>query len=163
MQVRLEERDYVNAAWSAALPSRRTVIVLTAASFAVVLAAYFGWRAGYLRESIIAACVWLFGMAGAIIGHLVSILPKAKRVFRQQQELQRPYELTWNETGLSVVGNTGTSTTPWTDFHKARELNDQFMLFLSDAVFVMVPKRAFPDEAIMRDFRALLRQNVSAG
>ena len=160
MRIQLDERDYVNAAWAAAMPTRRIVVVLAAASFSVVLGAYLGWRAGYMRESIVAICVWFFGLAGAVIGHLVTIPPKAKRVFRQQQALQRPYELTWNDGAVSVVGSTGTSTTPWTDFHKARELNDQFLLFLSDAAFLMVPKRAFPDEAVMCDFRALLKRNV---
>jgi hypothetical protein len=31
---------------------------------------------------------------------------------------------------------------------------------LSDAVFFMIPKRAFPDEALIRDFRALTMARI---
>lgn len=163
LHVKLEEQDYVNAARAAARPSRRTIILLATASALVVVGAFGGWRAGYMREAFIAGFVWFFGLVGAGTGHMLSIAPKAKRVFRQQQGLQRPHEVSWNDVGVTITGQDGQSTTRWADFYKFLELEDQFILFLSDAVFVMIPKRAFPESGLIRDFRDPLQAESSVG
>ena len=153
LQVRLEEEDYVNALRAAARPGVRTMTLLAAASALVVVGAFVGWRAGYMKEVFVAGFVWFGALVGAGIGHMLSIGPKAKRVFRQQQALQRPYEVSWSDVGVTITGEGHTSTTPWADFHKSLEIGDQFILFLSDAIFFMVPKRAFADSSLMREFR----------
>jgi len=160
LRVQLEERDYVKAAQAAARPSVRTVTILAAASALVILGAVIGWRAGYMREAFIAVFVWLVGVIGAWIGHTVSIAPKAKRVFRQQQGLRRPHDVSWNDVGLTISGEDGQSTTRWGDFHKVRELDHQFILFLSDATFLMIPKREFPDSNVMQSFRESVASRI---
>ena len=160
LRVQLEERDYVSATQAAARPSTRTVILFAVASALAIVGAVVGWRAGYEREAFIGGFVWCFGLIGAWIGHMVSIAPKAKRVFRQQQGLRRAHEISWNEVGLTVSGEDGQSTTRWADFHKAREFDDQFLLFLSDAMFLMIPKRAFPDSSLMQSFRESLASRI---
>jgi YcxB-like protein len=160
LHVQLEERDYVNAVQAAARPSVRTVTLLAIASAFVIIGALVGWRAGYMREAIIIRCVWCFGLIGAWIGQMVSIAPKAKRVFRQQKGLRRPHEVSWNAVGLTVSGEDGQSTTRWADFHRVRELDDQFILFLSDAVFVMIPKRTFPDRSLMQSFHESVTSKI---
>jgi len=141
----------------------RTVLALAIASALVIVGAFVGWRAGYMREAFIAGLVWFFSLIGAGIGHMVSIAPKAKRVFRQQQGLRRAHEITWSDIGLTVSGADGQSTTRWADFHRVRELDDQFMLFLSDAVFFMIPKRAFPDSSLMQSFREAVGGRTRGG
>jgi hypothetical protein len=163
VHVQLEERDYVNAAQAAARPSMRTVIALAIASALVIVGAFVGWRAGYMREAFIAGFVWFCGLIGTGIGHMVSIAPKAKRVFRQQQGLRRAHEVSWSDIGLTVSGEDGQSTTRWADFHRVREFDDQFMLFLSDAVFFMIPKRAFPDDSLMQSFRESVGSRIQRG
>ncbi|MGB2713786.1 MAG: YcxB family protein [Vicinamibacterales bacterium] len=161
VHVQLEERDYVRAARAAARPGRRILIALGIGSALVIVGALLGWRAGYMREALIAAFVWFFGLIGAGIGQMLSIAPKAKRVFRQQHGLRRTHEITWTDTGLTVSGEDGQSTTRWTDFHKARELDDQFLLFLSDAIFLMIPKRAFPDSSLLQSFRESIASSIA--
>lgn len=137
----------------------RTAIALAVTSALVIVGAFVAGRAGYMREAFIAGFVWFFGLIGAGIGHMVSIAPKAKRVFRQQRGLRRAHEVSWNHVGLTVSGEDGQSTTRWADFHRVRELDDQFILFLSDAIFLMIPKRAFPDSGLMQSFR----ESVASG
>jgi len=160
LQVQLEERDYVNAARAAAKASKRTIIVLAVASVLVVVAGVVGWRAGYMREAFIAGFVWFFALIGAWIGHMLSVGPKAKRVFRQQHGLRRAHEVSWNDVGLTVTGEDGQATTRWADFHKSRELDDQFILFFSDAAILMIPKRAFTDSGLLRDFRESVARRI---
>ena len=113
-----------------------------------------------MRQALIATFVWFFGLMGAGIGHMVSIAPKAKRVFRQQRGMRRTHEITWSDKGLTVSGEDGQSTTRWTDFHNSRELDDQFILFLSDAIFLMIPKRAFPDSSLLQSFRESIASRI---
>jgi hypothetical protein len=160
LRVQLEERDYVSATQAAARPSTRSVILLAVASALQIVGAVVGWRAGYEREAFIGGFVWCFGLIGAWIGHMVSVTPKAKRVFRQQKGLRRAYEVSWNEVGLTVSGEDGQSTTRRADFHRVREFDDQFLLFLSDAMFLMIPKRTFPDSSLMQSFRELLASRI---
>jgi hypothetical protein len=123
------------------------------ASAFVGVAAYVGWRAGFIREAVISVSTWFFGVIGAWIGHTLTVGPKAKRVFWQQHGLRRPQVVSWNDSGLTVTGEDGQSTIRWRDLHKVRELDDQFTLFLSDVVFLMIPKRAFTDSETLADFR----------
>ena len=160
LQVRLAERDYVKAAQAAARPSTRTVTVFAILSALVGLGIIVGWYAGYIREVFIFGFVWFGGMIGGWLGNALSIAPKAKRVFRQQKGLGRAYEVSWDTVGLRVVGEDGESTTRWSDFYKHRELDELFVLFFSDAVFLMLPKRSFPDSGLLRDFRELVTESV---
>ncbi|HEX5475901.1 MAG TPA: YcxB family protein [Vicinamibacterales bacterium] len=139
------------------------MILLLVASVLVLVGAFVLWRAGNVRDALTTGFVWFFGLAGAGIGQQLSIGPKARRVFRQQRGLQRPYDVSWDELGVAIRGENGQSRFPWTDFHKMRELDDQFMLFLSDAVFLMIPGRAFPDDNLMRDFRRSATDRIPRG
>jgi hypothetical protein len=153
IQVQLEEGDYVRAAQAAAGPSKPTVVGLSVASVLIVLALVVGGRAGFMRQAFVASFVWFFGLGGAWVGHTLSIVTKAKRVFRQQKALQRLYEVSWDGGGLTVAGESSQSTTRWSDFYKLRELDDLFLLYFSDALFLMIPKRAFPESDLVLKFR----------
>jgi hypothetical protein len=160
LHVQLDERDYVSATQAAARPSTRTVTLLAVASALVIVGAVVGWRAGYEREAFIGGFVWCGALIGAWIGQIVSVTLTAKRVFRQQKGLRRAYEVSWNDVGLTVSSEDGQSTTRWADFHRDREFDDQFLLFLSDAMFLMIPKRAFPDSSLMQSFRESLASRI---
>jgi hypothetical protein len=47
-------------------------------------------------------------------------------------------------------------TTTWQQFHKAVELDRQFVLFFSEVMFLMIPKRSLPDETTLDNFRSQL-------
>ena len=153
IRVQLTDRDYVQAAQVAAAPSRVTFIVVAVISALIVAAALVAWDSGYGREAVITVSVWCGIVLGARLGQVLWIPVQARQVFRQQRGLHRPHEVSWNDAGLTTTAEDGTWTIPWADFHKSLELEDQFILFLSDAVFVMLPKRAFQDSGQIDEFR----------
>ena len=160
IRVQLQEQDYVNAAHAAAAPSARGILTLAAVSALVLLVLVVAWRAGYSREAFLATFTGVFALTGAVIGHKVTISRRAKEVFRQQHGLRKPHELLWDERGVTIAAEDSRSSVPWADFHKYRELDDQFVLFLSDAMFFMVPKRAFPDGSLADAFRRVLQDRI---
>ncbi|MBA3948725.1 MAG: YcxB family protein, partial [Acidobacteria bacterium] len=133
------------------------VALLTVVAFGVAIVA---WRAGYERQAFVGVFVWCFGVIGAVIGNALTIGTIARRIYRQQRGLSRTHELSWDDDSLTVRGEDGQSTTRWSEFHKAREVDDLFILFLSDAAFLTIPKRAFPDEPTLDAFRARMLREV---
>jgi hypothetical protein len=153
IRVQLTDGDYVRAVQAAARPSRVTFIVIALISALILAGALVAWDSGYGREAVIAVSVWCGIVLGARVGQILWIPVQARKVFRQQRGLHRPHEVSWNDAGLTTTAEDGTWTISWADFHKSLELEDQFILFLSDAVFVMLPKRAFQDSGQIDGFR----------
>lgn len=93
-------------------------------------------------------------LAGGAIGGAVAyevarrlFLPwRARRLFAQQRSLQRPVQFTWDAEGLSWSSANGSGRTPWSDYVKWRQNEHILLLYHSDALFQMLPKRAFSSD-----------------
>jgi hypothetical protein len=91
------------------------------------------------------------GVLGGVIGWLICYalswlfyLPwKARRMFGQQKSLHETYELAWDDEGLSMRGRLGQGRTPWNDYLKKKENERIVLLYQSDLLFQMLPRRAF--------------------
>ena len=157
---KLEELDYLGAQalhrrWS----KRKTIVVLLLTVGAGVL-------------GVVLWCQGAWSIAGGIIGGLVGgaiggsvvrygYIPwKAKRVFRQQKSLQRQFNLSWNADGVHVKDANGEYSSAWTDFVRWKEDDRLFLLYISDVMFYMIPKHAFPSESLLDEFRTHLARGV---
>ncbi len=86
------------------------------------------------------------------------LLPRqARRIYRQQQSLQRPYRFMVGDDGTQAVSATVTGSHPWSDYTRWIEGPDQFLLYLSDVLFVIIPKRSVPRPD---DLRSILGEKV---
>jgi hypothetical protein len=93
IRVQLTDRDYVQAVQVAAAPSRVTLIVVGLVSALIVAGASVAWDSGYRREAVITVSVWCGIVLGARVGQVLWIRVQARKVFRQQQGLRRPHEV----------------------------------------------------------------------
>jgi hypothetical protein len=146
-----------------------------------ILAAHLAHMASYRFAPLIAAgCALVAGLAfvvpniinpaWALFAALIAVwflaaryvlLPrKARRLYRQRKAFQRPFEVSWDEAGLTMVSSSGTVTTPWSDFLKLREGAGVVLLYLSDTQFHIIPARAFVDTAAADAFAALVRGKI---
>lgn len=135
--------DYVSAAKLHGLWSKRrllTVVGIAIAAGVALLVLHPRWPA-------VAAAGVLGGAIGLLACYALSwsfYLPwKARRMFGQQKSLHETYELEWDEQGLSVHGRLAQSTTPWDAYLKKKENERIVLLYQSDLLFQMLPKRAF--------------------
>ena len=55
--------------------------------------------------------------------------------------LQKPATLTWNEQGVVMQSEYGDARVPWADFRKAREDQRMILLYESDRLYRLIPKR----------------------
>lgn len=160
ISVQLKEQDYLRAVRAVAMPSRRLVAVVVAVSVLLLAATLSRWRTGLTREAIVWPFVWFGAVIGATLVHFVTTHVRARRIFGQQRGLNRPFTIDWDDAGIQISSAQGSVRAPWSDFHKAWEIKDQFLLFTSDAMFVMVPTRAFENDADLEAFRILVSQRI---
>jgi hypothetical protein len=156
IQFQLTEADYV-AAQSLYRPQSGWRRLTFAISIVAVIAAValLWWtdnNALLLLYAAFICCVATY--------NLLWIPWKARRVFRQQKSMQAPATVAWDDNGIHARNDSGEYRHGWSDFIRWREGKTLFVLNLSDVMFLMVPKRAFPDEQTMKGFRVSLRDNV---
>jgi hypothetical protein len=77
--------------------------------------------------------------------------------------MNKSFELVWNDEAISVVSADASFTKSWQDILKARLLDKEILLFLSDVNFLMVPKRSFPDASAISTFEKLLGRVTKFG
>jgi hypothetical protein len=137
------------------------------ALFLTVVGAFFSWSLPrHAPTDILAALVTvtLVGTAFLAALNLISrwfILPiRARRIFNQQKNLQRPYRVSWDAESVQTSSASGNSKIPWVDFLKWRESKQLFLLYRSDVLFQMYPKRCFTPEQI-DEFRLLAKRNIA--
>ncbi|WP_447727904.1 YcxB family protein [Sphingomonas koreensis] len=102
----------------------------------------------------IAATVIMLGIAAA--NHL--LLPRrSRRIYTQQKSLHDEFEFSWDEAGFDLSTQSARSRHPWADFRHWAEGPDGIIVYQSDALFNMLPKRAFSEDTLA-DIRERLRQ-----
>ncbi|MGD0866682.1 MAG: YcxB family protein [Rhizomicrobium sp.] len=162
MLIQLEPSDYLAAS---ILHARRTFLILPAVGLllGVVGAARLlsptedGGQLGRMMIGSGGACLVVY-----LLSRFVLLRRRTRRIFRQQKGLQRPFEMDWSGDSLKLTTETGNNSLPWSHLLKWREGKRLFLLYLSDVMFYIVPKRAFPDEAAIDEFREVLRSKITA-
>ncbi len=97
--------------------------------------------------------------AGYIFFELIQRPRQVKRMFEQQKELSMPFEIEISEAGFGFQNANGTGLRPWDQFARWKEDGTLFMLYRSDIVFDMIPKRLLAGEEA-GIIRQLLAQNI---
>jgi hypothetical protein len=100
----------------------------------------------------------IFG--AVILGVRYVLMPlQIQRLFAQQKDLNEPYEVEVTETGLTITNAFGHSQRPWSNFAKWKENQNLVLLYYSDVMYTLLPKRIFADPQQVDFVRAKLREN----
>ncbi|HET7921552.1 MAG TPA: YcxB family protein [Gammaproteobacteria bacterium] len=129
-----------------------------------ILAGYGAWliysSGPFLVPGVIlmAWSVLLWVLIG--IAKFVLIPVIARKRFKWQKRLQRPYNLSWNKDTFYMKGEHGESHTSWSDFSKWRESKHMILVYITDGLFRLIPKRAFKDSSAVTDFSQILYDKI---
>jgi hypothetical protein len=155
VRVLLEAGDYVAAQ---RLHTRWTPRQIAAHAGALVAGVALASIASRVAWLLVPGCALVGGAAGSAIAREFSrrfVLPRrARRIFAQQKNLQCPFEFRWDDDALLGVNERGSNRTPWSDYVKWAQDDRIILLYLSDAMFQMVPKRCFGQPAQLEAFLA---------
>jgi hypothetical protein len=84
---------------------------------------------------------------------------RVKRIFFQQKELALPFEIEVTDAGLIVSNELGHGTRPWKNFIKWKEDKELLILYHSDVLYSILPKRIFSDPRQVEMIKAHLEEN----
>lgn len=107
----------------------------------------------------------LFGAgAGGAIGAMMQYkrtLPRVwRKLFEQQQSLQQPFHYRWDNAGLHVSTPLAQALRPWPHFIRRIEDENSLLLYHSDAMFELIPKRWFGNARLPDDLEMLISVHV---
>ncbi|MBM7048881.1 YcxB family protein [Rhizobium lusitanum] len=78
----------------------------------------------------------------------------ARRTFREQKTLQKPLHFSWTESGVHLWSDFGEARLQWSDFLKARQDRHCILLYESQRLYRIIPKRVLTNDQI-RELQAL--------
>lgn len=161
----LAERDLLVAGRRyvfSSLSERRTLVRLILVWIGAVLAclAMFHFLGtGRMELSTSVGIAMVIATLGAFVVPaavpLLTLPIVTKRRFKQDAMLRKPLTVRWSETHYRVETDDTTNNLLWTDYAKWREDEKQFLFFLSDYNYQILPKRALTPEQVA-DIRAVV-------
>lgn len=72
----------------------------------------------------------------------------ARRTFNEQKTLQKPLHFSWSESGVHLWSDFGEARLQWSDFPKARQDRHCILLYESQRLYRIVPKRVLTNDQI---------------
>lgn len=161
MNAQLTAQDYVKAQFLHLRPRAVFkwvgVIIVLLAVIVFVFAAYRD-----LQEKRLSSAVMWMGIAGLYFTICYGfLLPwRSRRHFKQQKTLNASFKMTIDSEALRSESSFGTLHFKWKDFHKYKIGNNLILVYQSDLLFHMFPRRWFESEEDFRLFLFYLQQNL---
>lgn len=124
-------------------------------SFAILLALLFALNAISGRSQNLAIVLALALPAALALIHLVMTPMMARRHFRQSKALHDDIEVSWDEEGIAMRGRHGHGRYAYDEFHRWSESANLLLLYQSEMLYNIVPKRALGPEKLA-DLKAQL-------
>ncbi len=132
--------------------SRIPLIILLGASIFCVLPIVFLWLSGGLNSDITTSLTYILPIVliGVVLGFIYynSIRWSAQRIFSQQKDISKPYEVEITPDAFITSNEYGYSKRPWGDFRKWKEDQKLLLLYYSDVLYTPIPKRFLSDEQL---------------
>ncbi len=136
----------------------RVVIVITMALFILPIA----WE---LLHPVFGKVNWPLVISPVIFLVLLALVwfgfqpYQVRHIYRQQKELSAPFEMELNDTGYALRNEYGSGLIPWKDFIKYKEDKKVILLYRTDVMFNLVPKRMLQDESQVQFIHEQLEKN----
>lgn len=147
--VTFDARDYVRAYYLALRPRRWLRWLGYPLVVAYVLIAIVTlWQA--VRDGRgweLAAVLWGIG-AYWLVRYFVLLPRRWRRLYRQQKTAGLPTEILVTSEGFRSKSELGEVTIPWSYMHKWRRGRHAVLLYHSDVLFNILPKRVMPAEEV---------------
>ncbi len=127
----------------------------------VILSKPMGLGTDLLLGLLVIVVGALGGLGGYALQYFLIVPISAGISYRQQRSLRRSFNLSWNEDGVATTSASATGLMPWSDYRKWLEGKNLFLLYHSNRLYQLVPKRAFVDQEGVTRFREELRRRIA--
>lgn len=114
------------------------------------------------RGKSVTSTILFFALASPFIvmGCSVAVLlvlgrSLGRKALDQQKTLQAPYRFSWTDQGILIESEYGDARMPWGGFRKLRQNQNLMLLYESDRLYRLIPKRCFT-QAQLTDLQACM-------
>ncbi len=94
-----------------------------------------------------------------VLFQFVLIPRQLTRVFKQRKDLSAPFEMELTEQEFEIRNEFGVTHLPWKDFVKWKENGEMLLMYRSDTMFHLLPKRLLPKTDDIQYVLDRLQQN----
>ena len=119
----------------------------TAPIYILLLGYFFFFVEGWSLYKYILQVVVIIMLAVSMIYSLY-IPYRVRKIFAQQKELHLPLKMEFSEEGIRFENANSQGIRKWDVFLKWKENQNMMMLYLSDVMFMMLPRRMLTQEII---------------
>ena len=147
-QVQLELQDYLNAQKLHMRKSNFAFVLLGVVLILYVLVSLIMVLLYGAREYATYILIVLIPVGAVLLFRYVLLPRRIKRIFEQQKELHAPIEIEITEDALRTSSQYGHAERPWSMFLHWNEDANVLVIYHSDAMFTILPKRFFSPEQI---------------
>lgn len=155
----LEPRDYVQSQFLHARPRLEFAVVGVFLVAVGLLTCLYQWLAPGDGSDWWVPCVILGSIGGVAVLYGLVMPWRARRIFRQQKSLHSPWECDLSEETCESRSAHGHARVPWTEFHRYKMGRDMVLVYHSDVLFSVFPRRWFT-EAQFDEFLRILEHQL---
>jgi hypothetical protein len=103
----------------------------------------------------------LMGCIAYLLLIIAILIPsKWKRIYNQQKLFEVTFDYEFTESSLCSTSELGNVSLPWGKFHKWKENKKMFIVYQSDVMFHLIPKRIFRTEEEISRLRDILSESI---
>ncbi len=92
------------------------------------------------------------GFLGGWIQNRIFLPRKVAKLYDQFKNVADPCTVEWDAMHVSFRSPDAHSTSRWTDYAQTKEDSDVCLLYVTDALFQVIPKRSFGSPEVLSDF-----------
>jgi hypothetical protein len=154
-------QDYIEALRIRARPARWTLTIgalICVLGFLVALIGFQDVLTGKGRA--IVPIAGLMPILSVCVFHFFALPQSARRIFKQQRSMRDEFENTIDDAGFHSKTARFTGTCDWSYFATWAEGERVFVLYQSDALMNILPKRHFIEPNATHDFRVMLERKL---
>ncbi|MCP4644461.1 MAG: YcxB family protein [bacterium] len=100
----------------------------------------------------------LFGYMALLFGVLRPY--RWRKNYRQQKLFRKPIQYEFTEAKFLTSGDYGNTAIPWHEFHKWEEGKHVFLVYVSDVLLTIIPKRIFASQEEQEQLRSYLTNGI---
>lgn len=153
----LKPEDYIKAQYLHLRPNPRIIQIGGAIAAFLILACFIL----YPIEAVISLLAPLVFLAFLYATILFVVFPwQARRIFSQQKSLQGEFEILIFPERIEINSTRGNMRMQLSDFHKYKVNKDMIVLYHSQAMFNIFPRRFFASDAEFKTFISYLKANL---
>lgn len=132
---------------------RKWLAIVGYVVLAILAAAMVLWIYEWIASGVLPGGIgWTFGLAAYFWFIFAVAVPwRQRRIFRQQKTLRHPVTVEFTEEAFVAEAAHGHSRLPWAELHKWKSNSKLILIYHSDALCNLVPRRAFASD---EDFQA---------